>query len=87
VKNTLFGDSVTVTGLVPGRDIVRTVKEGRFFDVMAVVVPDVMMKEGEGVFIDDMTLKDLYAALGLRVEVFDSTPTGFYRAMQKCLLK
>lgn len=85
VKNTLFGDSVTVAGLVPGSDIVRLAREGCFSGVSAVVVPDVMLKEGEGVFIDDVTLGDLQTALGIRVEVCDSTPSGLYRAVERCL--
>lgn len=85
VKNTLFGDSVTVAGLVPGRDILRLAREGNLSGVTAVVVPDVMLKEGEDVFIDDVTLGDLQAALEIRVEVCDSTPSGLYSAVERCL--
>lgn len=62
VRNLLFGGSVTVTGLVSGRDIIAALK-GRELGNM-VLIPDVMLKEGEGLFLDDMTLDGLEKALG-----------------------
>lgn len=80
VKNLLFGESVTVTGLVAGRDIVAALKGRALGDV--VVIPDVMLKEGEGVFLDDLTVEALQEALGTRVVVVESTPWGIYEALQ-----
>lgn len=76
VANHLFGEHVTVTGLVTGGDIctaLRDVAVGR-----ALLVPDVMLKEGEGVFLDDMSLNDLAEQLGCRVESFAASPHGLY---------
>ncbi|MDD2335592.1 MAG: DUF512 domain-containing protein [Geobacteraceae bacterium] len=84
VKNSLFGDSVTVTGLVPGKDILKIVRGGGFEDVDVVLIPDVMLKEGEGVFIDDVTLEELRDALGILVEVCEATPSGLYDSLQRC---
>jgi hypothetical protein len=42
-----------------------------------------MLKEGEGVFLDDVTLKELERMAGCPVLVFDSTPKGFYRVLRK----
>ena len=80
VENRLFGESVTVSGLVTGNDIVEAlagVDIGR-----ALLVPDVMLKEGEGVFLDDVSLEELGIKLGCRVETFDCTPQGMYRLVK-----
>jgi putative radical SAM enzyme (TIGR03279 family) len=84
VKNSLFGDSVTVTGLVSGRDILEVVRGGDLLDADVVLIPDVMLKEGEGVFIDDVTLVELRDALGIRVEVCEATPAGLYDTLKRC---
>ncbi|MHC1698368.1 MAG: DUF512 domain-containing protein [Geobacteraceae bacterium] len=83
VKNSLFGDSVTVTGLVPGRAILDVVRRGGFSDANLIVIPDVMLKEGEGVFIDDVTLEELRAVAGVAVEACEATPSGLYAALQR----
>ncbi|MRR05870.1 MAG: DUF512 domain-containing protein [Deltaproteobacteria bacterium] len=84
-NNSLFGDSVTVTGLVPGKDILEMGKRAGFADAELVVIPDVMLKEGEEVFIDDVTVDDLRNALGKPVEVCLATPTGLYDSLKRCL--
>jgi putative radical SAM enzyme (TIGR03279 family) len=79
VKNKLFGGAVTVTGLVSGRDIIDALQGVELGDL--VLVPDVMIKEGEGVFLDDVTLEDLERELGKTVLVVESTPFGIYDAL------
>ncbi|MBI1921566.1 MAG: DUF512 domain-containing protein [Geobacter sp.] len=79
VKSLLFGGGVTVTGLIAGSDIVEALKGKQVGE--SVLVPDVMLKEGEGVFLDDMTLADLEQALGTPVVVVESTPAGIYSAL------
>ncbi len=80
VKNRLFGSSVSVTGLVSGRDIIDAfTKDGLG---RAILLPDVMLRDEEDgfheeeVLIDDMTLDDLKDHTGCRVEKFGSTPKG-----------
>ena len=65
MENRFFGESVTVTGLVTGRDIVSAL-QGRDTGTL-VVIPDVMLKEGEGVFLDDLSVRDLEDALKVTV--------------------
>jgi len=81
VENRLFGESVTVSGLVAGKDIMAAL-EGQEIG-RALLVPDVMLKEGEGVFLDDVTLDELGERLGCGVIPFDSTPQGLYRTVRK----
>ncbi|MBI5485551.1 MAG: DUF512 domain-containing protein [Deltaproteobacteria bacterium] len=81
VENRLFGASVTVSGLVSGNDIVAAL-EGHEIG-SALLVPDVMLKEGEGLFLDDVSLEELERRIGCRAIVFESTPAGFYRAVRR----
>ena len=81
VENRLFGSSVTVTGLVTGKDIVSALTGGEIGT--ALLIPDVMLKEGEGVFLDDMTLDELGKQLGCRAIFFQADPLGFYHAIKE----
>ena len=80
IENKLFGSSITVSGLIPGTDIIAALAG---HDVgSCLLVPDVMLKEGEGIFLDDVSPADLERRIGRPVIVFDSTPVGCYRALR-----
>jgi putative radical SAM enzyme (TIGR03279 family) len=79
VKNKLFGGAVTVTGLVCGKDIIAALQGVELGDL--VLIPDVMIKEGEGMFLDDVTVEELESELGKPVLVVESTPFGIYDAL------
>jgi putative radical SAM enzyme (TIGR03279 family) len=81
VENRLFGHSVTVAGLVSGRDILAALAGSDAAGTL--LLPDVMLKEGEGVFLDDLSVADLERELGLPVEVVESGPWGIYEAMMR----
>lgn len=75
VQNRLFGPSVTVAGLLSGADIrsaLRRIDPGDLVLVPAAAVRD-------GVFLDDMTVEELSAAVGPPV-VAASTPAEALRA-------
>jgi putative radical SAM enzyme (TIGR03279 family) len=79
MRNTLFGESVTVTGLVPGKEVLERLRGRDVGDLLA--IPDVMLREGDGVFIDDVSTEELHAELGTDVEVFEATPSGLYEML------
>lgn len=80
VESRLFGEQVTVSGLVTGGDICAALDGRGIGD--ALLVPDVMLKEGEGVFLDDLSIEEMATRLGCRVEVFDASPRGFYECLR-----
>lgn len=80
VQNRLFGAEVTVSGLLSGGDIIAALR-GRDIGA-ALLLPDAMLKEGESLFLDDISLDELERRTGSPVIAFDSTPTGFYRALK-----
>jgi putative radical SAM enzyme (TIGR03279 family) len=80
VENTLFGPSITVSGLIAGNDIAAALSGHDIGSCL--LVPDVMLKEGEGVFLDDVSLTELERQIGCPAVVFDSTPAGCYKALR-----
>lgn len=81
VRNLLFSAKVTVTGLVSGKDIITTLKGRELGNV--VLIPNVMLKEGEGLFLDNMTVNEVKEELGTRVVVVEATPQGIYEAIKE----
>lgn len=68
VVNKFFGETVTVAGLVVGGDIVETLK-GRDDVGDTLVLPKVMLREIEDVFLDGMTLDEFKRLTGKNVEI------------------
>lgn len=69
VKNEFFGTSVTVSGLVTGGDIIRQLKDKPLADYDHVILPSVMLKEFDTVFLDGVSLEELQEKLGCKVLV------------------
>lgn len=65
VKNEFFGGGVNVSGLVTGSDILRTLKNEPMYD--ALYIPDSMLRDGEDIFLDDVTLTELSEKLKMPV--------------------
>ena len=55
IKNNFFGGGVNVTGLVCGSDIIEQVKTDADF----LIIPDVMLRDDDEIFLDDVTLADV----------------------------
>lgn len=80
VENNFFGTSVTVTGLLTGRDIVRSLSGSiRKDDIL--LIPDVTMREGDELFLDDVSRQDVEDVLGAKAIVIESTPKGILDAI------
>jgi putative radical SAM enzyme (TIGR03279 family) len=76
IENEFFGGSVTVTGLLTGRDIIKALHDNTdSYDIL--IVPGVVLKEGDNVFLDDVSLNDIEEATGLKTVITDGTPQGF----------
>lgn len=61
VKNRFFGEKVTVAGLLTGKDLLDYF-QGRFVPG-EIILPSVLLKENESVFLDGMSLENLAAML------------------------
>jgi putative radical SAM enzyme (TIGR03279 family) len=80
VENKFFGPSVTVAGLLTGKDILKTIVGKIKADCL--LVPDVMLKEGSDMFLDNVTLNDIEESLGINVKAIDSTIDGIMKGIQ-----
>jgi putative radical SAM enzyme (TIGR03279 family) len=80
VPNDFFGRGIGVTGLLTGVDIQRHLAaRGTLGD--AVLVPSVTVRDGDGVFLDDMTPGDLARDLGVPVELVAPEPSALLDAL------
>lgn len=81
IHNDFFGGQVTVTGLLTGTDILAQL-QGRDLGI-ALLIPDVLLREGEDVFLDDMTLEQLQQSLGLPILKIENNPWGVLEALEE----
>ncbi|NLT40032.1 MAG: DUF512 domain-containing protein [Clostridiales bacterium] len=65
VRNELFGRSVDVAGLVTGRDLIGQLK-GQDLGTR-LLIPDVMLRSGEDVFLDGISVSQVSSELGVPV--------------------
>jgi len=67
IRNEFFGDSVTVSGLVTGGDIISQLK-GRELG-KRLLIPQNMLRAGDDVFLDNVRVSDVSEKLGVPVRV------------------
>lgn len=64
ILNRFFGETVTVSGLITGQDLIAQL-QGEEAD--EILITESMLREGEAIFLDDMTLDQAQEALGIRI--------------------
>jgi putative radical SAM enzyme (TIGR03279 family) len=79
VHNRFFEGNITVAGLLVGKDIVDAL--AAFPTAETVIIPSVMMRDGENVFLDEMSLDDVARAVGRRFIPVERTPLAAAQAM------
>ncbi len=80
VHNRFFEGNISVAGLLVGRDIIDAVNAHARPDD-TILLPSVMLRDGEAVFLDEMTLTDVQAAVNRPVVVVERTPAAAAAAM------
>ena len=65
IKNKFFGETINVTGLITGQDMISQLKGQNLGEVL--YIPDVMLRSGENVFLDDISVDDVRRELGIDV--------------------
>jgi putative radical SAM enzyme (TIGR03279 family) len=81
VENRFFGTSITVAGLLTGRDVIKAALDRTDGHEM-LLVPDVVL-DGEDRFLDNITLRDIEGALGIPVRKIASTPNGIMKGLSQ----
>lgn len=75
ITNEFFGERITVSGLLTGQDIVKQLTGKKLGERL--LLPENVLRSGETVFLDDLTLEDLEKALQVRVDIVKSSGRSF----------
>ena len=78
IKNTFFGGHVTVTGLLTGGDLIDQLRDCPDDEIL--ICCDTLRNEND-LFLDDVSLEALNAALDGRVRVVENRGDALYRAL------
>ena len=77
VENNFFGKTVTCTGLIVGNDVLTFLK-GYKNDYDEIAISSAMLNVEKTMFLDDMTVGDLSAAIGKPIRVLPCDGAGFF---------
>ena len=84
IRNDFFGETITVSGLITGQDLIKQLKErkenGEYLGD-ALQIPSNMLRIGEQVFLDDLTVSDVEKALEMKVIAVESGGQQFIDAI------
>lgn len=84
IRNDFFGETITVSGLITGQDLIGQLKErqDKGEDLGGVLlIPSNMLRMGEQVFLDDLTVKDVERELGMRLAAVEPGGKEFMDAI------
>jgi putative radical SAM enzyme (TIGR03279 family) len=83
VENRFFGQTITVTGLLTGRDIITSLHDmGDAYDIL--IMPEAVLNEDNTLLLDNVSLEDIENAIGLKVVTTDGTPQGLVNLISNC---
>ena len=80
VPNDFLGHTIDVAGLLTGGDLIRHLRGKSLGERL--LLPQVMFRHGEGVFLDDLTPADLERELGVRVQIVEPDGAKLLSAMR-----
>lgn len=78
IQNNFFGESITITGLLTGADILAQLKGE---ELTHLFLCEVMLRDRKNVFLDDMTIEALSEALGVPITIVPSDGFGFVETL------
>ena len=70
IRNDFFGELITVSGLLTGQDILKQLKGKELGDEL--LLPVNLLRSGERVLLDDMTVEELEVALQIKIVIVES---------------
>jgi len=89
VINDFFGESVTVAGLITGKDIISAIQEKKKEQSknteieQVLLIPAVMLNDAGEKFLDETTPEDIERALGMKVYIVPSDAKGLIEFLQE----
>ena len=79
IENRFFGERITVAGLITGTDLMEQLRGKELGERL--LLPCAMFRNGEEVFLDDVTKSDVQKALQVRVDIVKSSGRDFVDAV------
>ena len=79
IRNDFFGERITVAGLITGQDLIAQLKGQDLGD--ALLLPCSMLRSGEEVFLDDVTVTELSDALQVPIDILKSSGQDFIESV------
>ena len=79
IINHFFGEKITVAGLITGQDLVAQLSGQELGECL--YLPCSMMRDGETVFLDDMSLLEVKETLQVEVDIVKSSGQDFIEAV------
>ena len=79
VRNDFFGETITVSGLVTGKDLIKQLRGKDLGDLL--LLPNCMFRSGEEVFLDDVTRAEVEKELGVRTVMIKNDARSFMHAL------
>lgn len=75
IQNEFFGQDITVAGLITGGDLIKQLTGKPLGDLL--LLPDVLLRNGETVLLDDVTVAEIEKSLQTRIRIVQSDGTSF----------
>lgn len=79
ITNEFFGERITVAGLITGQDLKNQLLDKELGEKL--LIPCHMLRSGEEVFLDDMTVTELSGVLNVPIEIVESDGAKLLRHM------
>ena len=79
ITNEFFGEKITVSGLLTGQDILKQLKEKELGGRL--LLPQNVLRSGETVFLDDLTVEELEKALQVPINIVKSSGYDFVHSI------
>ena len=79
IRNDFFGESITVSGLLTGQDILAQLKGQELGEYL--LLPCNLLRSGEEIFLDDKTVEEIEQELGVPVKIVEESGADFVTAV------
>lgn len=79
IRNDFFGEMITVSGLLTGQDLIAQLTGRELGE--ALYLPQNVLRSGEEVFLDDVTVTEMEKALQVKVDIIKSSGRDFVNAV------
>ena len=79
IRNDFFGETITVTGLITGQDLIAQLKNQQLGDVL--LLTSNMIKRDSDLFLDDCTISEVEKALNVKIKIIDNDGFSLFDAI------